>query len=177
MSAERLERELAELPDGGGPAAGWEGRVLATARMAAVPPPKRQPLVFAIAGAGAVVLASVVFLVVNTHSTSVKEKAAAARLAQFEMEMVEVQRELDKLLKEKDAEFQKLLAANTEEEKKAAQAALDRKNAEIKAKQEALSGLRDKARDTKKGGGDKEPKKDDNKIKVKCDPNDPLCGI
>ena len=52
MSAERLERDLAELPDGGGPRRGWEARVLAMARMPAIERPQRRaPLALALAGA------------------------------------------------------------------------------------------------------------------------------
>lgn len=105
-----------------------------------------------------------------------KERESAAKLAALEQDMANTQADIDKLLKEKDAEFQKLLAANTAEEKAAAQQALDAKNREIQAKQDALKGLRDKAKDTGGGGGGK-PREPDNKIKVKCDPNDPLCGI
>lgn len=138
---------------------------------------KKPTWLIAVAGGLVIAVGLLGFWAYNkSQESEAKEKAAAARLAMLEQEMASAQADLDKLIKEKDAEFQKLLAADTAEEKAAAQQALDRKNAEIKAKQDALSGLRDKARDTKRSGGG-EPKKDDKTVKVKCDPNDPLCGI
>ena len=179
MSADRLERDLAELPDGGGPKAGWEGRVLGTARMAALPRPgRRAPVGFALAGAGAVVLASVLFFALRPDPVEVEQKAAAARLEHLQKQMAATQSEIDRMLNEKDAEVQKLLAAKTEQEKAAAQRALDLKNAELLAKQDALKGLRDKARQagTGRAGGVKEDP-GERSIMIKCDPNDPLCGI
>ena len=175
MSADRVERDLAELPDGGGPRPGWEGRVLATARMPALARPERRPaLAFALAGAGAVVLASILFFALRPDPVEKREKAAAARMDALLEELEQTQSDFDKLIKEKDAEFQKLLAADTAEEKAAAQRALDRKNAAIAAKQFALKSLRDKAH---QAGGAKEPAKSDTVVKVKCEPADPLCGI
>ena len=178
MSADRVERDLAELPDGGGPKAGWEARVLGTARMAALPRPgRRAPVGFALAGAGAVVLASVLFFALRPDPVEQQEKAAAAHLDRLQKEMAATQADIDRVITEKDAEVQKLLAARTEEEKRAAQRALDAKNAEIRAKAMALKGLRDKAR---QAGGARSDEKDKDRAKgvaVKCDPNDPLCGI
>jgi colicin import membrane protein len=84
------------------------------------------------------------------------------------------QADFNRLSKETEEKYQKLLLAKTDEEKAAAQAALDKAKAEKDAKGKALEGLKGKAR---KGGGGGGEKKDDGKINVKCDPNDPLCGI
>ncbi|HUS68511.1 MAG TPA: hypothetical protein VMZ28_28445 [Kofleriaceae bacterium] len=166
-----VERDLAELPDGGGPRPGWEGRVLATARMPALARPERRPSVtFALAGAGAVVLASILFFALRREPT---DHASERRLDQRVQEMESAEQDLEKVLAEKDAEFQKLLAADTAEEKAAAQQALARKNAEIVAKQTALKVLRDRSR----AGGGSTSHEGDAKIMVKCDPADPLCGI
>ena len=84
------------------------------------------------------------------------------------------QADFNRLSKETEEKYQKLLLAKTDEEKAAAQAALDKAKAERDAKGKALEGLKGKARKSGGGGGEK---KDDGKINVKCDPNDPLCGI
>ena len=100
-------------------------------------------------------------------------KANAERQA-LEEKIGVLTNDIDKLIAEKDKEVTRLLAAKTEQEKKAAQAALDQKNAMLKKKREELAEARSRAR--KKAASDKR-RRDRDKLKVKCDPNDPLCGI
>ncbi|HEU5055386.1 MAG TPA: hypothetical protein VFU21_02620 [Kofleriaceae bacterium] len=102
-----------------------------------------------------------------------KRKFEAERAALLK-DIDNTQAEFNRLSKETEDKYQKLLLAKTDEEKAAAQAALDKAKAERDAKGKALENLKGKAR---KGGGGGGEKKDDGKINVKCDPNDPLCGI
>jgi hypothetical protein len=140
---------------------------------------KKPTWLIAVAGGLVIAVGLLGFWAYNkSQESDRKEREAAARLESLQQEMATTQGDIDKLLKEKDAEFQKLLAANTAEEKAAAQKALDAKNREIAAKQDALKDLRDKAKGGGGGGGGggKTPKEDKG-VKIKCDPNDPLCGI
>jgi hypothetical protein len=174
MSAEQLEREMAALPDGGGPPALWEARVLARVRTPEpVAAPWRAPLVAALVGGVVLAVASVAFFAVTREQASRKERQGAARMESLVKELTTTQQDIDKLFREKDVDFQKLLAADTAEEKAAAQRALDAKNQQIAAKQSALRGLRDRVGGGGGGGGGKESRG----VAVKCDPNDPLCGI
>src|SRR5688500_13235072 len=143
MSADRVERDLAELPDGGGPRAGWEGKVLATvrtdtARVAAMARPKqRQPLVFALAGGCAVALASILFFALRPDPELVRQKAAVEQLDQLVRDLEKAQLDFERAAKETDEKYRELLAAKTEQEKAAALAAMDRAKAAQMAKRDA----------------------------------------
>lgn len=102
------------------------------------------------------------------------QRESDAKLAALMKDIDTTQADFNRLSKETEEKYQKLLSAKTEEEKKAAQEALDRAKAERDRAGDTLNKLKDKARKERGGGGDK---KDDGQIKVKCDPNDPLCGI
>ncbi len=181
MSADRIERDLAELPDAGGARAGWEARVLATVRTdtarvtAMARPTQRHPLTFALAGGCAVALATILFFVLRPDPQAAREKAAAERMDRVVQQLEETLAEVDRLNRETEARHQALLAADTEEEKAAAQHALDLKMAELLAKQSALRTLRDRSRAP--GAAKTGPAEQERRLNVKCDPNDPLCGI
>ena len=171
MSADRLERDLAELPDGGGPPEGWEGRVLARVRVAPPPAPvRRAPFVAALVGASAVAASSIVFFWVERDRPA---PAHERRVEQLVEDMERLERDLHRLMAEKDRELQKMLVARTEEERAALRAALEARNAAIAAKRQALQKQRTEAAGS---GGGRAPRKDSH-VNVKCDPNDPLCGI
>src|SRR5690606_16633047 len=139
---------------------------------------KRPTALIAVAGVLVLTVGLLGFWAYNKSQESErKEKEAAARIAALEQEMDKTQAEINQLIKEKEAAFQQMLAAKTEEEKAAAQRALDEKNRQLKAKQDALKGLKDKAkRRGSSGGGGSKPKQDQG-VSVNCDPNDPLCGL
>jgi colicin import membrane protein len=103
-----------------------------------------------------------------------EKRESEAKFAALMKDIETTQAEFNRLSKETEEKYQKLLNAKTDEEKAAAQAALDKAKAERDAKGKALEGLKDRARKERSGG---DAKKDDGTIKVKCDPNDPLCGI
>ncbi len=121
----------------------------------------------AVAGGLVLVVGILGFWAYNRSQQADKEKAeAAAQLKQLQDSINDAQ--------EVDDKYQKLLAAKTDSEKAAAQAALDEAKRKQAAQGKILTELKGKAR-SKGGGG--EGKKDDGKIVNKCDPNDPLCGI
>lgn len=129
----------------------------------------------AVAGGLVLVVGILGFWAYNRSQEADRDKRESdARLAAIMKDVETTQAEFNRLSKETEEKYQKLLSAKTDEEKAAAQAALDKAKAERDAKGRALEGLKDKARKSRGGGGEK---KDDGKINVKCDPNDPLCGI
>ena len=130
----------------------------------------------AVAGGLVLVVGILGYWAYNRSQEADRDKAESeARLAAIMKDVETTQAEFNRLSKETEEKYQKLLMAKTDEEKAAAQQALDKAKADRDAKGRALENLKGKARDTRRGGG--EGKKDDGQIKVKCDPNDPLCGI
>ena len=130
----------------------------------------------AVAGGLVLVVGILGYWAYNRSQEADRDKAESeARLAAIMKDVETTQAEFNRLSKETEEKYQKLLNAKTEEEKAAAQRDLDKAKADRDAKGRALEGLKDKARKTRSGGGGE--KKDDGQIKVKCDPNDPLCGI
>lgn len=129
----------------------------------------------AVAGGLVLVVGILGYWAYNRSQEADRDKAESeAKLAAIMKDVETTQAEFNRLSKETEEKYQKLLSAKTEEEKAAAQRDLDKAKADRDAKGRALEGLKDKARKTRSGGGEK---KDDGQIKVKCDPNDPLCGI
>jgi hypothetical protein len=107
-----------------------------------------------------------------------QEAAERDRLAQAEIEKLNEKigtalADIERLTQEKEAEYQKLLAARTEQDKAEAQRAIQAKDAELQSRQRALKQLRDQKRT---GGGGSAAEKPKIK-KPDCDPNDPLCGL
>jgi flagellar basal body-associated protein FliL len=130
----------------------------------------------AIAGGLVLVVGILGFWAYNRNKQAEAEKQASeAKLAQLTKDMETNQANIDRLIKEKDEQTAKLLAAKTDAEKAAAKQALDAKNAELRAARERQGELKDQARRQHGGGGVIERK--DEKITIKCDPNDPLCGV
>ena len=135
---------------------------------------KKPTWLIAVAGGLVLVVGILGFWAYNRSQQADKEKAeAAAQLKQLQDSINDAQTKYDSAIKEVDDKYQKLLAAKTDSEKAAAQAALDEAKQKQAAQGKILSDLKTKAR---RGGGG-EGKKDDGKIVNKCDPNDPLCGI
>lgn len=136
---------------------------------------KKPTWLIAVAGGLVLVVGILGFWAYNRSQQADKERAeAAAQLKQLQDSINDAQTKYDGAIKEVDDKYQKLLAAKTDAEKAAAQAALDEAKRKQAAQGKILSDLKTKAR---KGGGGGDGKKDDGKINVKCDPNDPLCGI
>jgi colicin import membrane protein len=104
-----------------------------------------------------------------------EKRESEAKLAALMKDIDSTQAEFNRLSKETEDKYQALLNAKTEEERAAKQAELDKAKADRDRAGQALTTLKNKARKERGGGGD--GKKDDGKINVKCDPNDPLCGI
>ena len=136
---------------------------------------KKPTWLIAVAGGLVLVVGILGFWAYNRSQQADREKRESdAKLAALMKDIDTTQAEFNRLSKETEDKYTKLLSAKTDEEKAAAQAALDKAKQERDAKGRALEGLKDKARKSR-GSGD--GKKDDGKINVKCDPNDPLCGI
>lgn len=137
---------------------------------------KKPTWLIALAGGLVLVVGILGFWAYNRSQEAEKaQRASDAKLAAILKEIDTTQADFNRLSKETEDKYTKLLSAKTDEEKRAAQEALDKAKAERDAKGKALEGLKDKARKEKSGGGGK--KENDGQIKVKCDPNDPLCGI
>lgn len=109
-----------------------------------------------------------------------KTKREAAELEQKVREDIDkTLAKIDSLNEEKEARFQKLLAAKTEEEKIEAQRQLEETERKLKAQREALKALRERTRIRQAKEAERERKRahERKKVKVKCPPSDPLCGI
>lgn len=181
MSDDRVERALESLPDGGGPREGWQERVLVRATAPAERPRSlRRVLMPAIAGSLLVTAAAAFFVVSAMRTSTTSERRKAVERENLEA----LQRDLDRtivdvqrLIREKDEVFQNLLAAQTEEEKQAAKVAMEAKQKEIDAKNQALTNLKNKAGDSSNVGGGSSVPAAKERVMAKCDPNDPLCGL
>ena len=136
---------------------------------------KKPTWLIAVAGGLVLVVGILGFWAYNRSQEADREKRESdAKLAALMKDIDTTQAEFNRLSKETEDKYQKLLSAKTDEEKRAAQEALDRAKAERDAKGKALESLKGKARKERGGDGKKD---DDGKIVNKCDPNDPLCGI
>lgn len=137
---------------------------------------KKPTWLIAVAGGLVLVVGILGFWAYSRSQEADREKREAdAKLAALLKDIDSTQTEFNRLSKETEEKYQALLSAKTEQEKQAAQEALDKAKRERDAAGATLNKLKDRAR--KSGGGGGEGKKDDGKINVKCDPNDPLCGI
>ncbi len=159
----RLERELEELGDGGGPPAAWQDRVLARIEDPPAPAGRRARWQFAVAGSGLLVAAAAVALFValrvpDRPTPSVDQRRSVEQLVR-EIEQLSV-------LQERTAE--QLLRAVTEAERAEAERALDKAKEERRAVGKALESLEPERKARKRDAG---------KIAIKCDPNDPLCAV
>jgi hypothetical protein len=135
---------------------------------------KKPTWLIAVAGGLVLVVGILGFWAYNRSQEAEKaQRESDAKLAALMKDIDSTQADFNRLSRETEEKYQKLLNAKTDEEKRAAQEALDKAKAERDAKGQALEGLKNKARKERTGDG----KKDDGKINVKCDPNDPLCGI
>ena len=118
------------------------------------------------------------FAVQQSRQSEENERKAELQLAELKQEMAAVESDINRLIDEKEAQYEDLLAAKTESEKLAAQREIEETQAKIVAKREALKTLSDRGESRKRGGAaPSRPKAEDKQIKVKCDPSDPLCGI
>lgn len=94
-----------------------------------------------------------------------QEQEAAARLGSLEKGMEDIQAEVNRLMKAKEQAFSDLLAAKADTAKAQAKSTLEKTDAALKSKMDELKALRGK--DSTSTGA----------TIVKCDPNDPLCGL
>jgi hypothetical protein len=170
-----LERALGELPDGGGPAAGWQERVLA--RIADPEPPAR-PVRWAVAlvAVGALAGLSIAFILVAHRGADDRRPPSELPAFDFQSAADELRAAIDRKIAQIDASYQRLLAARTDEEKASATRELEQKKEELRRKRVELAKLREVARRVHGGGGAVERTGGDT-ISLKCDPNDPLCGV
>jgi hypothetical protein len=98
-----------------------------------------------------------------------------ARLAAIVKEIDATQAEVVRLQREKDQRAEALAAATTDEQRAAAQAALDHTQRQLDKKTAELAELKSNAQTAAGDGGKMTPAGTAGKLK--CDPNDPLCGI
>jgi colicin import membrane protein len=136
---------------------------------------KKPTWLIAVAGGLVLVVGILGFWAYNRSQEADKERREnEAKLAALLKDIDTTQAEFNRLSKETEDKYTKLLNAKTEEEKAAAARELEEAKRRQEAKGKALEGLKDRARKERASGVEK---KDDGKIDVKCDPNDPLCGI
>jgi len=110
------------------------------------------------------------------YSTSQEaDKKAAkskANLEAYQKEVKTAQKEIDEAIDAERAATKELLASKNIEDKAKLEAALAKRQADLKDKRAALKLLRE--REAKKANARRERNK---RVNVKCDPSDPLCGI
>jgi hypothetical protein len=127
-------------------------------------------LVLAVGGLG-------IFLFKQRQDAAAEKQRADQEYALLERQIDGHLSEIERLSQEMKGAHQKLLDAQTDEEKVAAQRQVDETEAELEAKKAALKKLRDR-RKGKDRGKSRDPDTEPDKAKgPKCDPNDPLCGI
>jgi colicin import membrane protein len=131
-----------------------------------------------IAVAGILVFACIglaIFLYQRNEENARKDQEMAAIRADVDQKT----QELDRLMAEQSNLIDDLQKAKDADAAQRAKDALAAKQAEIKAKREALNELKSQGstdRSSRKGGGGGDKPKDE-AVKIKCDPNDPLCGM
>jgi hypothetical protein len=159
-----LERGFEQLGDGGGPPEDWQDEVLA--RIAAAPP-RRAPWPLVLAGASLVAATAAVtlfFVLRAPDKPPARPAPAATERAEALFERLEGA--VYGLARTKDRAYRQLLDAHTEAERALAEKALEDARRELEQVQQQL--MKAKIRMPRLDGG---------KIRVKCDPNDPLCGV
>ena len=161
MSDDRLEREMERLAEGGGPPAGWQDKVL-TAIARPAPPAPHTPWPIALAGSGLVVAAAIALVVIGLRGPEARRSTGPAAI---EPRPAGAER-MDGAGQRLDEAVEHLLQARTEADRAEAEQLLREARKEL----EAVKSKLEKARV-------KWPKLDDGKVTVKCDPNDPLCGL
>lgn len=164
MTDAGLERALDQLGDGGGPPADWQDRV--AARITEPPAPRRARWPFMVAGSGllAAAAAVVLFVALRAPDTPPPEDETPAGRADTMVE--ELEHTADRIEVQTDEAYQDLLAARTDAERLALEQVLKETLRELDAVKRQLKKARMKW-----------PRLDDGKISVKCEPNDPLCGV
>ena len=158
-----LERGFEELPGGGGPAEGWQEKVLARIETPATN--ARWPLVLAGSTLVAAAAAFALFFALRpADKAPVPRRPAATERAEAMFERLEGA--VHGLVETKERAYGQLLQARTEAERALAEKALDDARKELERIQQQLMKAPVRL-----------PRLDDGKISVKCDPNDPLCAI
>jgi hypothetical protein len=158
-----LERGFEELPGGGGPPEGWQDKVLAridTSRAHA-----RWPVLVA----GSAMIAAAAAIMLFFASRTPDKPAARPMPAETERREALFERlesAVHGLVRSKDEAYQQLLQARTEAERALAEKALDDARKELENVQRQLDKVRVRM-----------PSLDRGKVSIKCDPNDPLCGV
>jgi colicin import membrane protein len=100
------------------------------------------------------------------------------QLSALQQQMDRTSGEVNGLAAKLQQDLEAIRAANTEDERKAAEAKAMETKRQLAEKQEALANLKKRARESNAGDArPKEPKNRDKTIKTNCDPNDPLCGL
>jgi hypothetical protein len=129
-------------------------------------------LVAAIAGLG-------IFLYRQHQETQAKELASIERDRALRAEVDATLTRIADLDAEKEQRFESLLNAKTVEEKAQAQRDLEATEQKLAAQKEALKRLREQNQEREKREQVREDKRreENKKVKVKCDPSDPLCGL
>jgi hypothetical protein len=110
------------------------------------------------------------FLYDQSQETDRKELAAREREETIRRGIDDTLKSIDELNAEREQRFQTLLAAQTAEEKAAAQSELAATQAKLRAKKEALQRLREQTQE-------RQQREEGKKVKPKCKDNDPLCGM
>ncbi len=120
-----------------------------------------------------------IFLYNQRQETAQKERESKARAEQIRAEIDSTLQRIEGLDQEKEERFQKLLAADSAEEKVKAQRELEETEAKLRAEKDALKRLREQAAEKRERDEKREAQRreENKKVKVKCDPSDPLCGI
>src|SRR5262245_9116377 len=163
MSDADLERGFEQLGDGSGPPEDWQAKVLT---QIAAAPPRRAPWPLVLAGASlvAATAAMTLFFVLRAPDKAPAHPAPAAT-ERAEALFERLEGAVYGLARTKDRAYQQLLNAHTEAERALAEKALEDARRELEQVQRQLNKLPVRL------------DKLDRKIRVKCDPNDPLCGV
>jgi len=157
-----LERGFEDLPGGGGPPEGWQDKVLA--RIETPARHARWPLVLAGSTLVAAAAAFALFFALRpADKAPVPRRPAATERAEAMFERLEGA--VHGLVETKERAYGQLLQAHTEAERALAEKALEDAKKQLEQVQGELMKLRVRV------------PRVDGKIAVKCDPNDPLCGV
>jgi len=157
------------------PQGDWQAKVWA--RIAREPEERRQRRrlrAWQWIAAGLVVALGALTLVVVLQDKKYEEVAAAniKKLEEFERKVAMYQAEIDALIEAKSEEFARIVEAKTEEERVAAQARQREIDRQLAVTRALLAELRDRAQ-----AKDRRTRERKKRVQVKCDPNDPLCGL
>lgn len=171
----QVSRAFAEANRKAAPDPQWQARVWA--RIASAPEERRKRA-FRWAWTGA--LCTLALLVVGSGYWSFSKSQenqeirakAKADLDKYQKEVAGIQADIDALIRDTEVAVEKRLAAMTDEERAAADLERMLLEKKLTAKREALKEMR--KRQAKKEAVRREKAK---RVNVKCDPNDPLCGL